>query len=260
MKQLCKFISIATLAVVGCSLSATELYNLDFTPNEVGTYQTDSGDPSVQSSVGPFADALVFHSVIGDDTIELPIGIAGSYYDIQYDVLAHDLLNSQYVFTMFLGMTPTSVSLHGGQNSIEVFQSSPYTLDNLADFSNDQVYHFDISVDLNANLWSVTIDGTQMFSNPINASSLEDIYFSMVPWITGAIDAPGTYAALDNVVVSVVPEPAVFSLLVTAGVPALFLYWRKKVNYPCRLTNHCSQRRLAVLVPHSRLTSHIRRG
>jgi hypothetical protein len=233
MKYLCKLIFIAALAVAGGSVSATELYNLDFTPPEVGTYQTVFGDPSVQSPVGPFADALIFHAVTGYDQIELPIDTAGPRYDIQYDVLAHDLLNSQYAFTILLD-TPEvrTVSFHGGLNSIYVFQPFPYTIANLADFANDQVYHFDISVDLEANLWSVAIDGTLMFANPINASSLEDIRFSMAPRIGGAVDAPGTYAALDNVLVSVVPEPSVFSLLIAAGAPALFLYRRKRASYP----------------------------
>lgn len=234
MKYLCKLIFIAALAVAGGSLSATELYNLDFTPPEIGTYQTVFGDPSVQSPVRPFADALIFHAVTGYDQIELAIHTAGPRYDIQYDVLVHDLLNSQYAFSIFLD-TPEvrTVSFHGGLNSIEVFQASPYTIANLADFADDQVYHFDISVDLEANLWSVAIDGTQMFANPINASSLQSIRFSMAPRIWfGAIDAPGTYAALDNVLVSVVPEPSVFSLLIAAGAPALFLYRRKRASYP----------------------------
>jgi len=240
MKHLYKFISIAAFSVVGGSLSATELYDLDFTPNEVGTYQTVFGNPSVQSSVGPFTDALIFHAVTGYDQIELPIGTGGPSYDIQYDVLVHGLLNSQYAFSTFLDTAyATDVSFHGGQNSVEVFQSSPYTLENLADFSNDQVYHFDISVDLQANLWSVAIDGTQIFANPINASSLEDIRFSMAPWTAGAIDAPGTYAALDNVVVSVVPEPAALNLLIAAGVPALFLCRRKRRVVPAAKQSRC---------------------
>lgn len=221
-------VSIATL-LANCSLYAMELYNLDFTSNDIGTYQTVFGNPTVQSSVGPFADALIFHAVTGFDQIELPIQVTGPSYDIQYDVLVHGMLNSQYAFSTFLDTYyATDVGFHGGRNSIEVFQSSPYTLDDLAGFSNDQVYHFDISVDLEANLWSLAVDGTQVFANPVNASSLEDIRFSMAPWIAGAVDAPDVYAALDNVVVSVVPEPAVVNLLIVAGAPVLFLYRRKK--------------------------------
>ncbi len=228
MKHLYHCISIAALSVAAASSSATELYNLDFTSNDVGTYQTIFGNPTVQSPVGPFANALVFHAVTGYDQIELPITVAAPSYDIQYDVIAHNLLNSQYAFSTFLDTAfATSVDLHGGQNSIEVFQSSPYTLENLEGFSNDQVYHFDISVDLQNNVWSMSINGTPMFSNPVNASSLQDIRFSMAPWIAGAVDGPGTYAALDNVVVTAVPEPTVFNLLIAAAIPTLYLYRRK---------------------------------
>jgi hypothetical protein len=33
-----------------------------------------------------------------------------------------------------------------------------------------------------------------------------DVAGPMAPWITGAVDAPDTYVALDNVVLSVIPE------------------------------------------------------
>ncbi|HEY5296628.1 MAG TPA: PEP-CTERM sorting domain-containing protein [Verrucomicrobiae bacterium] len=250
MKHHAKVISIAILTTASCSLSATELYNLDFTTDDVGSYETIFGNPSIQASVGPFANALVFHAVTGYDQIELPIGVTGPSYDIQFDVLVHNLLNSQYAFSMYLDTAfATSVDFHGGQNSIDVFQSSPYTTENLADFENDQSYHFDISVNLQANLWSVAIDGTQLFSNPVNASSLDDIRFSMAPWYFGAADAPTVYAGLDNVLVSVVPEPSIYSLLIMAGAAGLFLLRQKALIILCLLTSRRSQPPLALAVP-----------
>jgi hypothetical protein len=220
-----KIFLIVALSVAGCSLSATELYNLDFSANDVGTYQTVYGNPTIQSPVGTFANALVFqppNSIPDYDQIELPFDVTGSYYDIQYDVLTHNLLNSGYGFTVFLD-TPVirSVDLDGNQDTVAVFQPSPYTGENVADFSDGQVYHFDISVDLQANLWTLAIDGTQVFSNPFNASGLQDIRFNLGANIEGASGASGMYAALDNVVVNVVPEPATAQLLIAAGVPLL---------------------------------------
>ena len=80
---------VACIAVVtACvSASAAELYNLQFGGSDVGTYQTVFGNPTVQSSVGPFAHALVFHAVTTYDQVLLPITVAGPRYDIQYDVL-----------------------------------------------------------------------------------------------------------------------------------------------------------------------------
>jgi hypothetical protein len=241
MKHPYKFISIAVLTISSCSLPATQLYNLGFTTNDFGIYQT-SGNPSVQASVGPFTDALVFHAVtfqagIGYDQIQLPFEATVSRYDIQFDVLTHNLLNSQYAFFLYLD-TPQIpyVYFHGGQNRIGAFQPFPYTIANLAAFTDDHPYHFDISVDLQANLWSIAIDGTYLFDSPVNASSLDAIRFSLQPWTGGAVDAPTTFAALDNVVVSVVPEPSVFCLLIVAGVAGSSLRWWKEKFILCRLT------------------------
>jgi hypothetical protein len=81
----------------------------------------------------------------------------------------------------------------------------------------------------------VRCDGTQLFSNPFNASSLDDIRFGMAPWYAGAADAPTVYGALDNVVVTVVPEPAIFSLLIVAGAAGWILLRRESV--PPNLTH-----------------------
>jgi hypothetical protein len=206
---------LLTLFIVAGPLSATELHNLDFTPPEVGIYETVFGSPSVQSSVGPFTDALVFHAVTFYDQIRLPINLSAPRYNIQYDVFTHNLLNSQYAFTMLLD-TPEvrNVGFHGVLNDIYAYQ--PFVgVVNLGPFANDQVYHLEISIDLAANLWSVAVDGTQKFSHTIDASGLESIRFSMAPWTVGASNAPGTYAALDNVTVNAIPEPSSAALVVT---------------------------------------------
>lgn len=232
MKYFCKLIFMVVLSGAASSSFATVLYNLDFAPNDIGTYQTVFGNPSVQSSVGPFANALVFQA--NDyQQIELPIGTAGPDYNIQYDVMTHNLLNSQYGFRIFLD-TPyvRTVGLDGGQNNIQVYQNSPYTAEGLMNFSDDQVYHFEITVDLQANLWTVSVDGAQLFSNPFNAASgLEDIRFSLDSVIAPA--EPGTYVALDNVVVvNAAPEPSTVCLLLAVGLPVLFLHWRKRQATP----------------------------
>jgi hypothetical protein len=214
--------------MVGGQVSATELYALDFSQPEVGAYQTVFGSPSVQHSVGPFTDALVFDAVTSHEQIQLQIGTVGSRYDIKYDVLVHGLSNSQYDFGLLLD-TPEvrTLDFHGGLNAISVFQPYPYTLRNIAGFVDDRVYHVGVTVDLAANLWSVAIDGTQRFVNPYNAAGLQSIRFDMSPWIVGATNSPQTYAVIDNVSVAVVPEPTVFSLFL-ATVPVMALAYRRK--------------------------------
>jgi hypothetical protein len=110
--------------------------------------------------------------------------------------------------------------LHGGLNSFHVYEPSPYTVEDVADFSDDQVYHVGLSLDLKSNWWSVAVDGTQVFASPLNSSSLDSIRFSLNPWVGGAVDAPGTYVALDNVIVTVVPEPSSGALALVAALLA----------------------------------------
>ncbi len=107
----------------------------------------------------------------------------------------------------------------------EGFQPDPLTLRHLAGFSNDHVYHVEVAVDVTADVWTLTIDGTQVFSNPYHASELQDVRFSMAPWYFGSADEPQAYAAIDNVVVRAVPESSTYGLLL-ASLP--LIYWRRK--------------------------------
>lgn len=218
---------VASLAAASClPLRAVELYNLQFGGSDVGTYQIMFGNPTIQSPVGPFSNALVFHAVTTYDQILLPINVAAPRYDIQYDAFVHNVLNSQYSFAILLdAATVNRLDFHGGLNALSVFQPYPYTLENVSGFANDQAYHFDISVDLGAHQWTIALDGVQVYSNAFLGTSLEDIRFGMGPWIGGAVDAPDSYAALDNVVVTAVPEPrtgflGILSLITWLGAKA----------------------------------------
>jgi hypothetical protein len=205
---------------------AEDSLNLDFTPPEVGSYGVVFGNPTVVPTVGPLTDALVFHAVSSYEQIALGLPLNGPRYEIQYDVLTHALLNSQYAFTTLLD-TPQArnMSFHGGANTIQM-----NNLGNLMEFKDDQLYHFKINLDFPANQWSVTIDGGQPFTTTIDAANLYSIRFSLAPWKVGAPDLPGTFVALDNVVVNVVPEPSNFALALTAGLMALGTCLRKKAS------------------------------
>ena len=206
---ICALCVVASLAAA----RATELYNLDFTPPDLGTYQVTLGNPLVQSSVGPFTDALVFDAVTNGGQIRLPIAMSAPEYELQFDVFAHNLVNSDYSFGMFLdGTTVRSVDFHGGLNSVYVYQANPFLNLPLASLTNDSVYHLDISLDMQGLVWSVTINGNPLFNGPLSGAGLQDIRFGISPWIGGASNAPGTFVALDNVLVSAEPEPSVAGL------------------------------------------------
>lgn len=223
MKPTGALLCLVALFATASRVSAALLYQLDFTSPEVGAYQPIFGHPTVQSTVGPFTDALVFHAVTSYEQIELRIGGVGPSYTIEFDVLAHGLRNSQYSFGVVLD-TPEvrTVTLHGGLNSVHIFQPSPYTNADVLSFLDDQVYHFALSVDLESSAWSLAIDGRQVFTNPLDAAQLQSVRFSLLPSQGNATNAPATYVALDNVVVTSVPEPLTFSLLAAGAAAASF--------------------------------------
>lgn len=217
------FACFVCLLISAATLRAVDLYNLDFTPPELGTYQVTAGNPSVQSSVGPFTNALVFDAVTGGEQIRLPIGTVAPEYELQCDVLTHNLRNSDYAFDVFSG-TPAvnTVNFDGGLNSLYVYQSVPFLNLSLSSLTDDWVYHLDVMLDLQNSEWSVAINGNSLYSGPLAGSALQDIRFGLAPWIGGAANAPNTYVALDNVIVSAIPEPAAAGLA-AAGV----LLWLK---------------------------------
>ena len=215
----CLFLAIAPPA----ASRAVELYNLDFTPPDLGAYQVMAGSPSVQSTAGIFTDALVFDAVNGGEQIRLSIGVTAPQYELQCDVLAHNLTDSDYAFGVYFGTAAVrTMNFDRGLNSIYVYQSSPFLNLSLSSLMNDSVYHLDVTFDSPNSVWSVAINGTSLFNGPLDGASLQDIRFGLAPWISGAANAPNTYAALDNVIVSAVPEPT------TAGLAAAgILLWLK---------------------------------
>jgi hypothetical protein len=207
-------------------LPAVEIYNLDFSEPETGAYQIVSGNPSVQSSAGSLNDALVFGAGVGGDQIYLPIGVTGPRYELQYDLLVHGLLDSDYAFVMRLDASGVrSLNLHGGLNSIYAYQASPFINQTVGSFSDDTVYHIGVSVDVAADLWSVAINGSPSFSSSLHGATLQGIRFGLGPWIGGAADAPGTHAAIDNLILTVIPEPSAAAFAV-AGL--LVWGWRAR--------------------------------
>jgi len=211
-------------------LSAADLYNINFDP---GTYESILGPLNVQPSVGPLNNALVMNAA-GSEQIGLTIGIQAPGFHIQYDVFAHNLLNSHYGFGIILD-TPEvrRVDFHGDLQTVEVYQPSPYTIADVLSFSNDQLYHVDIFVNLQSNRWSVAVDGVQKYSNLFNASDLQSIRFSLAPTRGLISESPGTYVGLDNIVVTIIPEPSSLALTFNGLLVSMLCYRRlSKPNVP----------------------------
>ncbi len=218
MKKLLRLALCAAGLLSVNSGSAAELYNLDFLAPETGTYTTVFGTPTIVATVGPLSRALVFDAVTSYEQIRLAVGGFGPHYNLTYDVLVHNLRGSQYGFAMVLD-TPQvrTVTFHGGLNQIDFFNPGVFSGTTSTAFANDTVYHMGVAIDFPMNRWTVAVNGTERLNQPINATQLSAIRFSMDPWIGGAVDGPGVYAALDNVVLTVTPEPSAGLLAGMAG-------------------------------------------
>ncbi|MBC8094823.1 MAG: hypothetical protein H7Y43_03315 [Akkermansiaceae bacterium] len=202
------------IALYSNSLPAAEIYHLDFTQPEVGAYEIVAGNPSLQSSAGSLTDVLAFHATPGGEQIQLPVGVAGSRYELHYDLLMHGVVGSDYAFVMRLNATGLrSLNFHGGLNSIYAYQTSPFINQTLAPVLDDRVYHIGITVDAGVDFWSVAIDGVPASAHPLNGASLQSIGFGLAPWIGGALNDPNMYVAIDNIVLTVVPEPSAATIL-----------------------------------------------
>jgi hypothetical protein len=203
------------------SSCAALLYDLNFTPSEVGTYSVVFGSPTVVPAFEGLSPALLFQAVTTYDQIELNLGDGAPGYQIGFDIVTHGLQNSQYAFTTFLD-TPQirSLDFSAALNSIYVYQpdSGGGQLEPLAD---DTIEHVAMTVDILHNLWTISINNVPLYSNPINAADIQDIRFSMAPWIGGATNGPGTQVAIDNVVINTIPEPSTRLLVALGCIAAL---------------------------------------
>jgi hypothetical protein len=227
-----KFILGVCLAMTALNvsmLSATEYMNMDFTPPEQGGYGTVFGTPSVESSVGPLQNALVFNAVTSYEQIRIDMPQNSRGYEIHYDVYTHNLRDSKYAFTVLFD-TPEvrTMSFHGGLNRLSIYRPgfSGYG----PAFNDDQVYHVGMWIDFLNNTWTVSLDGVAFQPIAFDAAYIESIRFSMAPAFGSALDAPDTYVALDNLVITSVPEPPAWSLVLTALVTVGMWSHRKRLH------------------------------
>ena len=88
--------------MIGKVDAQTTLYDLGFTPDNINSYQVIFGSPTVVSSFEGLTNALLFHATTTYDQIELPIDTTAPEYQVDFDVVTHDLINSKYAFTMLL--------------------------------------------------------------------------------------------------------------------------------------------------------------
>jgi hypothetical protein len=166
------------------------------------------GTPTVRPASGALSSRpLEFDALSTHEQIRLTLPSPATRppgYLIEFDVAATALRNSSYDFSMVLD-TPAvrTLSLHGGLNSVSLFQPTPYTISEPASFADGVKHRFTVVVDLLSNpQWRVYMDSVQIYQNVLGTNAVESIRFSMSPWIGGATDAPNVKVALDNVKVT----------------------------------------------------------
>lgn len=147
----------------------------------------------------------VYHGLLAYNQSAYALDPTVSEYYISYTINAKELLNSDYAFTMLID-TPEvrTFSLHGGGNDFSVF--IPFggsgVINNLPSFADDQDYEIEHFIDFQNDSWSINIDGVERYRSSINASSAENLRFSMSPWTaTADADAPDTTVEISNFVI-----------------------------------------------------------
>lgn len=216
--------------LASCATGSTIVYvDKDFTAPNTGGYQVVFGEPTVQPSVGPLQDALVFKAVSSYEQIKFSGPRSSSGLEIHYDLLTHNLRDSNYGFTILFD-TPQvrTMTFHGGLDQLTVFIPGSFSGFGPS-FNDDQVYHIGMWIDFRSQTWDITLDGVPFQTLDFDAYAIDSIRFSLAPAYGGTLDAPNTYVALDNLTIASIPEPPAWSLILAAVIPACFWYRRNKL-------------------------------
>jgi hypothetical protein len=185
------------------------------------------GSPEVTHVFGAATDnQLVFNSPAGGyEQVKLnwpSAPISGGDYQISFDLMTQNLIDSQYSFTMALD-TPIiqNLDIGGYGNWISAFNpmaTGPSVFGNVGHLSDDTLMHVGIDINLNQSLWTITVNGVGQYQGAFYTSGggINDLRFNLSPWQGGAAPAPNISVALDNLQISSVPLPGAGGLLMSA--------------------------------------------
>ncbi len=223
-------ILLGGLSVLSLQTQATTLYQADF--NSGGTASQYGlnivfGSPNIAHMFGAANDQqLVFNSPTGGyEQVKLnwpSAPVSGGDYQISFDLMTHNLIDSQYSFTMLLD-TPTiqNLDIGGYGNWISTFNpmaTGPSVFGTVGHLSDDTLMHVAIDINLNQSLWTIAVNGVGQYQGAFYTSGggINDLRFNLSPWQGGAAAAPNISVALDNLQISSVPLPGAGSLLISA--------------------------------------------
>ncbi|WLQ15850.1 hypothetical protein O5O45_07975 [Hahella aquimaris] len=185
------------------------------------------GSPTVKERFGALDDQpLVFNSTGNSapylyDQIGFRLGRGYDNYRFEYDILASNLIGSEYQMTLFLD-TPTVQNVYlrpNGQIGLTGRMPSPPPATTY--FQEDSILKFVIDVDLAASTWEIAVNGSHVTSSPFRSSGgdIDSFRFSLGKIGSNSPRNDDVYVALDNLKVTSfvddpvpVSEPGAFAL------------------------------------------------
>ncbi|MBU6953194.1 PEP-CTERM sorting domain-containing protein [Hahella sp. HN01] len=209
------------------------------TPTKIGF-----GSPTVKEQFGALDDQpLVFNSTGNTapylyDQIGFRLGRGYDNYRFEYDILASNLIGSEYEMTLLLD-TPTVQNVYlrpNGQIGLTGRILSPPPA--AAYFEEDSILKFVIDVDLAASRWNIAVNGSHITSSTFQSSGgdIDNFRFSLGKKGFNSPRNDDVYVALDNLKVTSfvdgpdpvpVSEPGAFVLF---GMALLGLFSKKRLR------------------------------
>jgi hypothetical protein len=182
------------------------------------------GTPTVESSFGSLTNQPLVFSAVGYQQIQFDLGRGVPSYFVDFDFETHNLNPSLFSFVLLCD-TPEvqNFDLHGWG-----FIQAPNA--NLPGWSDDQLHHMRIDIDLADSSWALALDGgapaTGLFSS--QSGDILSMRMNLSTWRAGTPDDPSVQVGIDNVVVgTAVPEPASANLFCIAGCLLLIRKWHR---------------------------------
>ena len=167
-----------------------------------------------------------------------PTAAMGTIYQLEFDVFTQQMSGSNYGFTVLLDVPQVrTVTLHGPLRRFDVFQPFQYGGTRPLAFTDDTPYHVVIQVDTVADVWVVTVNGTELTRQSFGQTRFDGIRFSVSPMYGNQPSSTLPCAYLDNIrltdnTVNKVPvftKGADQSLLLNAG-PQTVAGWATAIS------------------------------
>ncbi|SEC92564.1 hypothetical protein SAMN05421553_1687 [Pseudomonas anguilliseptica] len=121
---------------------------------------------------------------------------------VSWDMFPSMLNNSESAFNVHLDSTgygARSLSMHGGQNSIQLFNFGKSAT--LSSLSNQTKYRVLARVDAASDQLEISINGNPVYSGTFGSPDLTSVRMTLSPWKGGATQCNDSAAALSNVLI-----------------------------------------------------------